>query len=194
MSGAEADDLKHPGDPTAGGPAPTDAEAVVDREVLDGEDGKRPTGRHLSGPGAWLRPLDDLRVGDTFTSRGRTITEADVVGFAALTGDWHPAHTNVVWAADNMFGERVAHGMLVVCYAIGLVPNDYIMALRRMRNVVFKKPVLFGDTVHVEGKATNILVMSDEVGMVTGRWRIVNQHGKTAVTMDIDALWRRAEL
>ncbi len=147
--------------------------------------------RHLRGPAAWLQPFDELREGDTFTSRARTITEADVVQFAALTGDWHPAHTDVTWAEANMFEQRVAHGMLVVTFAMGLVPNDYIMALRRMRNVVFKKPVFFGDTIRVEGKAARIREMAPEVGMVTGRWRIVNQHDETTVKMELDALWRR---
>ena len=48
----------------------------------------------------------------TGVSRGRTITEADVVQFAALTGDLHPQHTDAAWAAESRFGERVAHGML----------------------------------------------------------------------------------
>ena len=53
--------------------------------------------------------------------RGRTITEADLVSFAALTGDWHPQHADAEWADAGRFGERVAHGMLVLSYAVGLV-------------------------------------------------------------------------
>ena len=55
-------------------------------------------------------------------TRGRTITEADVVSFAALTGDWHPQHADAEWASQGRFGERVAHGMLVLSYALGLMP------------------------------------------------------------------------
>jgi acyl dehydratase len=138
--------------------------------------------------------MDELRVGDMFTSRARTITEADVIGFAGLTGDFHPAHTDATWAEENIFGQRVAHGMLAVCYSIGLVPNDYIMALRRIRNIVFKRPVFFGDTIRVVGKAVRIIEMSDEVGLVTGRWKVVNQNDETVVTMELDALWRRTRL
>ena len=175
-------------------------ERATDRETVDAASNGGPPAeadeepRHLSAHETWLRPLDELRVGDTFSSRSRTITEADVVGFAALTGDWHPAHTDVTWAERNMFGQRVAHGMLLVCFAIGLVPNDYIVALRRIRTLVFKKPVFFGDTIHVEGKATRIVMLSEEVGIASGRWRIVNQRDETCVTMDIDALWRRTKL
>ena len=62
----------------------------------------------------WSAPYEELEAGQTFTTRGRTVTEADVVGFAALTGDWHPQHTDAVWAAESPFGERIAHGLLVV--------------------------------------------------------------------------------
>ena len=172
-------------DPTA-----RDTEALPERPRRPADD----PARHLSGPDAWLRPFDDLRAGDTFVSRGRTVTEADVVQFAALTGDWHPAHTDVTWATENVFGERVAHGMLVVCYAIGLVPNDYVLALRRLKNLVFKRPVFFGDTMRVEGRVIRTTPMSDEVGMIGGRWRIVNQDSETIAKLELEALWRREPL
>jgi acyl dehydratase len=168
----------------------------VDEQVREQEEAPKAAtnssgGRHLTGPEAWLRPFDELKEGDTFVSKSRTITEADVVQFAALTGDWHPAHSDATWAEENIFGQRVAHGMLVVCYAIGLVPNDYIMALRRMKTLVFKRPVFFGDTIHVEGKVAKMASMSEEVGMVTGRWKIVNQKDETIAKLELEALWRR---
>ena len=63
--------------------------------------------------------LDDYTVGDTFISPARTITEADIVNFAGITGDWHPMHTDVEYAAKTPFRERIAHGMLIL--SIGLV-------------------------------------------------------------------------
>src|ERR671938_598898 len=89
------------------------------------------------------RDFEALEPGASFTTRGRTITEADVVSFAALTGDWHPQHTDEVWAAASPFGERIAHGMLLISCAIGLVPLDpeRAVALRRLSEVVFKRPV-----------------------------------------------------
>ena len=83
---------------------------------------------------SWWAPFEALELGQEFTTRGRTVTEADVVGFASLTGDWHPQHADAEWAASSPFGERIAHGMLVVSLAAGLVPFDpgRVVALRRV--------------------------------------------------------------
>ncbi|HEX6752990.1 MAG TPA: MaoC/PaaZ C-terminal domain-containing protein [Solirubrobacterales bacterium] len=137
------------------------------------------------------QPWENLRLGDTFQTRSRTITETDVVQFAAMTGDWHPAHSDETWATENMFGRRVAHGMLIVSYSLGLVPNDAILALRRIRSINFKQPVFFGDTIYVLGKVAEKREMGPEVGMVLGRWRTKNQNDETICTMELEALWRR---
>jgi len=92
-------------------------------------------------------------------SRGRTITEADIVAFSGLTGDHHPQHTDAVWAEAGPFGGIVAHGMLVLSYALGLVAldPDRIAALRRIEDVVFKRPVRIGDTIRVEAKVEAVV-------------------------------------
>ncbi len=84
--------------------------------------------------------------------RGRTVTEADVAMFAGLTGDFHPQHVDAEWAAQSPFGERIAHGLLVLSLAAGMVDFDpeEVIALRRVRDVVFKRPVKLGDTIRVE--------------------------------------------
>lgn len=99
-----------------------------------------------------------VRNGVTFTTRGRTVTEHDVVAFAGLTGDFHPQHVDADWAAHSVFGERVAHGLLVLGLAAGLVPFDpeRVIALRGVRNAVFKRPVALGDTIHVEGEVKEV--------------------------------------
>ena len=127
-----------------------------------------------------------------FTSRGRTVTEADVVAFAALTGDWHPQHADAAWASESPFGERIAHGMLIVSFAIGLVafdPTD-VVALRRIRDVVFKRPVRLGDTIHVEGSEADRRAVDAETSLVTWNWRIVNQEGQLVCRVAIEALCR----
>jgi 3-hydroxybutyryl-CoA dehydratase len=128
----------------------------------------------------------------SFTSRGRTITEADVVAFAALTGDWHPQHSDAVWAAESAFGERIAHGMLVVSFAVGLVDFDpqRVIALRRVRDVVFKRPVRLGDTIHVEGSESERRAVDDDNALVTWSWRIVNQDGELVCRALVEALVR----
>lgn len=138
------------------------------------------------------RPFHALAVGERFTTRGRTITEADVVGFAGLTGDFHPQHTDAVWAAAGQFGERIAHGMLVLSFAVGLVPLDpeRVVALRRIGDAVFKQPARFGDTIHVEGEVARVAPVADELGLVECRWRVLNQHAKLVARVSVEVLWR----
>ena len=167
------------------------------REAVGPDDGhpRSPTDPQLYRADVVMdRPYDELLPNAWFASRERTVTETDVVNFACLTGDWHPAHTNQVWAEKNIFGERVAHGMLLVSFAIGLVPNTYVVALRRLKNVIYKTPVRFGDTIHVRGTVTAMQPLSDEVGLVHARWKVVNHKGETCVKMEFDSLWRRGWL
>jgi acyl dehydratase len=140
------------------------------------------------------RAFDELQVGDRFTTRGRTVTESDVVAFAALTGDLHPQHTDAVWAAESQFGERIAHGMLLLSFAVGLVPLDpeRVVALRRISDAVFKRPVLFGDTIHVESRVEALSPVGDDLGLATCLWTIVNQDGRTVARATVEVLWRRA--
>ncbi len=122
-------------------------------------------------------------------SRGRTITEADVVAFSGLTGDHHPQHTDAVWAGAGPFGGIVAHGMLVLSYALGLVEldPDRIVALRRIEDVVFKRPVRIGDTIRVEAK----LARPDEGrGLEGWEWRILNQNDELVIRAKVEAVVR----
>jgi 3-hydroxybutyryl-CoA dehydratase len=129
----------------------------------------------------------------SFETRGRTITESDLVQFAALTGDWHPQHADATWAQEGPFGERIAHGMLVLSYAIGLAPIDpeRVIALRRVREVTFKRPVRLGDTIHVEGAVAELKPIDDETQLAVWAWSVVNQHGRTVLRATIEAVQRR---
>ena len=146
-----------------------------------------------SAAALFSQPFDLLREGDAFVTRGRTITEADVVAFAALTGDRHPQHSDAVWAEAGPFGERIAHGMLVLSYAVGLVPldPDRVVALRRVADAVFKQPVRFGDTIHVDGRIGTLRPVDDALGLVECVWRVLNQHGRLTVRVSVEVLWRR---
>jgi 3-hydroxybutyryl-CoA dehydratase len=138
--------------------------------------------------------FDALGGGERFVTRGRTITEADIVQFATLTGDMHPQHTDASWAAESRFGERIAHGMLVLSYAVGLVPLDpeHVVALRRVSDVVFKHPVYIGDTIHVEGRIESLKPVDDQHGLAEATWRIVTQRGRVAARARVELLWRRS--
>src|SRR5438477_8006655 len=65
--------------------------------------------------------FEDCRVGDTALSPGRTVTETDIVLFAAFTGDWLPIHTDAEYAKTGPFGERIAHGFLVLAVGSSLL-------------------------------------------------------------------------
>ena len=138
-------------------------------------------------------PFEEMVEGTRFDGRGRTITESDVVAFAAQTGDWHPQHADAEWAAKSEFGERIAHGMLVLSYAVGLVPfePDRVVALRRVSDAVFKRPVRLGDTIRVDGSVKSLNPIADKVGLVTLAVRVANQYGQLVVRAQIELVWRR---
>lgn len=141
------------------------------------------------------RSFDALGVGDAFSTPTRTITESDVDLFAQLTGDHHPLHTDADFAASHPFGERVAHGMLVLSCAVGLVPFDpaQLVALRRVRDVVFKLPVRFGDTIRCEGAISQLSALQEEAGLVTCDIRVRNQDDALVCRIAVDVLWRRSQ-
>jgi acyl dehydratase len=141
--------------------------------------------------------MNELRpeLGAELTTRGRTITETDLVSFSSLTGDWHPQHADAEWAANGRFGERVAHGMLVLSYALGLMPFDpeRVVALRGLDSVTFKRPVRIGDTIRLRSTVERVRELDAEHSLVTLGWQVINQDGRTVVRARVDALWRSAE-
>lgn len=128
--------------------------------------------------------FEDIHEGDRMVTRGRTITEADIVQFAGLTGDYNPMHTNAEYMKTHPMGQRVAHGMLTLSYAVGQAyqlgfMERTVLAFRGLE-MKFSLPVFIGDTVHVE------LVVREMKearriggGTVTLDVKIVNQDGKT---------------
>src|SRR4051794_25587333 len=136
--------------------------------------------------------FEDLREGDTFATQARTITETDVVMFANMTGDTLPVHTDRHWAEEHgMHGQRTANGLLTLSYTVGLLPLDVdqVVALRRMRDVVYKRPVFLGDTIHARGRIER-LVRFEHFGCVTTTLRSVNQHGDVVVRGTFEMLWK----
>jgi len=97
----------------------------------------------------------DLHVGMAFRSPGRTITDADLVAFAGLTGDYSELHTSEVYGRNSQFGRRVAHGMLGLAYAHGLMwartgeLRETAIAFLGINEWKFAGPVFVGDTIFV---------------------------------------------
>ena len=96
--------------------------------------------------------FDDITVGDTLFTHRRTVTEADVVNFAGMSGDYFYAHTDEIAAKDSLFGRRVAHGYFVLSAAAGLFvypPKGPVLANYGLERLRFTKPVYPGDTIQV---------------------------------------------
>ncbi len=98
--------------------------------------------------------FEEFEVGQTIRSPGRTVTEADVVLFAGLSGDFNTIHTDAEYAATTPFGARVAHGLLGLAIASGLAVRTGIMegtvlAFREIISWKFSRPVFIGDTIHI---------------------------------------------
>jgi len=141
----------------------------------------------------WSRDFDELALGDEFATSPHVVSEREVLIFAALTGDHHPAHVDKDWAAAGPFGEQIAHGMLVMSMAVGLVPFDpeRVIALRRVSDVVFRRPIKLGDRITVEGRLDDLKPMTDDAGLACWRWTIRDGQGRPACRAEVEVLWRR---
>lgn len=98
--------------------------------------------------------FEDFTPGQSITSAARTVTEADVVNFAGLSGDFNPIHTDAVYAKEHLLGQRVAHGLLGLSIAVGLTVRlgfleDTLLAFREIGDWKFSQPIFIGDTIHV---------------------------------------------
>lgn len=128
--------------------------------------------------------FEEFQVGQSIASVGRTITEADVVAFAALSGDWNQLHTDAAFAAQQPFGQRVAHGLLLMSIASGLAMRlgfleGTALAFREIGDWKFSLPVFLGDTVHVRATIAELKPMPRlGGGLVTLKVEILNQEEK----------------
>jgi 3-hydroxybutyryl-CoA dehydratase len=108
--------------------------------------------------------FEEFEPGQRVVSAARTVTEADIATFAGLSGDYNFIHTDAEASKETPFGQRVAHGLLGLSIASGLVVQTglmegTIMAFREINNWRFSNPVFIGDTIHavVEVKETKAL-------------------------------------
>lgn len=127
--------------------------------------------------------FEDYVLGHTLVTRGRTVTEADIVAFGTLTGDLNPMHMDAEYMKDHLFGQRIAHGMLSLSYAVGQAfqlgfMEKTVIAFRSLE-MKFMLPVFIGDTLTVE---LTIADLKPAVrlggGVVTIEAKIVNQRGE----------------
>ncbi len=128
------------------------------------------------------RYFEEFATGDEFASPARTISEADVMLFAGLSGDYNPLHTDAEFAKETPYGQRIVHGLLGLSIASGLAARagfieGTVLAFMGL-DWKFKEPILFGDTIHITScvKKTRSLP-SMGGGMVVFGIAVINQCG-----------------
>jgi acyl dehydratase len=143
--------------------------------------------------------FEDFQVGQRFTTPARTVTEADIVHFAGISGDYNPIHTDAEFARSTPFGVRIAHGLLVLSMLTGLRQRSghfegTIIAWLEIRNYRFLKPVFIGDTVHGE---TEILEKREtsrpDRGILVQKVRVLNQKGEVVQEGEFVTMVKRRE-
>lgn len=126
-----------------------------------------------------MATFDEVSIGDS-ASFSKTISESDVYLFAGLTGDLNPAHVDSTWAADGMFKQRIAHGMLTASFVSTVLamklPGPGTIYLSQ--NSQFRAPVFFGDTVTATVECT---AKNEERRWLTFKTTVTNQEGKAVV-------------
>ncbi len=141
----------------------------------------------------FARGFDALEEGARFTTPPRAVSEEDVLAFAELTGDHHPLHVDAAFAAQGPFGAQIAHGLLVLSRAAGSVPFDprRVLALRRVRDAVFKRPVFLGDQVRVDGRIASLKPVDERAGLVGVALDTKDGQGRTVMRATVEVLWAR---
>lgn len=127
---------------------------------------------------------EELEVGDEFTTPARTVTEADILMYAGLTGDYNPVHTDAEWCRENnIYKQRIGHGLLGLAYADGLIFRlglfDGTGLASLNWNWDFKGPILIGDTI----RAATRITMKRETkkpgrGIINEHVTLMNQRGE----------------
>jgi acyl dehydratase len=141
-------------------------------------------------------PYGQLSIGQRARSRGRTLTETDVVNFCGLTGNWLEIHANAEFAKRSLYGQRVGQGGLVFVIANALLGFDaaVVAAFYGVDRLRFLKPTFIGDTIHTEAEIVDLADKDDAHGITTTRLKVGNQRGETVLTCDFKLLIRREPL
>jgi 3-hydroxybutyryl-CoA dehydratase len=123
--------------------------------------------------------FDDVEVGQQWDSHGRTVTEADIVNYAGLSGDFSPIHMDHVFAATTPFRAPIAHGLLVLSMGSGLMITAPLMrtiAFVAMKDWQFKHPVFIGDTIRARSQVLEKVERArGRRGLITWQRQLINQ-------------------
>jgi oxepin-CoA hydrolase/3-oxo-5,6-dehydrosuberyl-CoA semialdehyde dehydrogenase len=143
--------------------------------------------------------FDDLEVGDALVTARRTVTEADIVNFAGISGDFFYAHMDAIAARDSLFEKRVAHGYFVLSAAAGLFVDPApgpVLANYGLESLRFVKPVYPGDTIQAiltvkQKTAKDPKPDQPPQGVVAWDVEVKNQTGEPVAVYTILTLVRR---
>jgi acyl dehydratase len=143
--------------------------------------------------------FEEFEISDSVESVSRTITEADIVNFAALSGDWNLIHSDAEYSKSQMFGQRVAHGLLILSIASGLAVRlgfmeNTVMAFRSIDEWKFTKPVFIGDTVRLRVTVAAKKEMGRlGGGLVTFKMEVLNQRNEVVQRGNWEILCKASE-
>ncbi len=140
-------------------------------------------------------PFGELAIGQTARSRGRTLTETDVVNFCGLTGNWLSIHSDAEFSKKSLYGQRVVQGGLVFVVVNALLGFDpeVVEAFYGVDKLRFLKPTFIGDTVHAQSEVIALRDRGDQHGIVTSRLTGHNQRSETALSCEFSLLIRRTD-
>jgi len=147
----------------------------------------------MSGP--LRRWFEEIDVGEESESPGRTVTEADIVIFAGLSGDYNVLHTDAEFMKSSSFGERIAHGLLGLAIQSGLFTRAAIPYATLGGGTLrwkFKGPIKIGDTIRVRARVT---AKEDapkvDRGLVTVQRQVLNQRDEIVQEGETDLVVQR---
>jgi 3-hydroxybutyryl-CoA dehydratase len=140
--------------------------------------------------------FEDFELAAVNKSRGRTVTEADIVNFAGVSGDFVELHVNEEYARSGPFGRRIAHGLLVLSIAsgLGVRMNDIsetVIAFYGIDRLRFVKPTFIGDTVHVVKKVIGKQEKTADRGILTFETSVMNQNNEPVIVYNDKLMIKR---
>lgn len=137
--------------------------------------------------------FEHYNIGETWQSKGRTITESDLVMFSAFSGDWYSLHSDAEYAKGTQFEQRIAHGMAILSITTGLVTFEpgIVVAFYGMDKVRFTNPTFIGDTIHLNAKVIDLKDRSQSQGLVTVLQEVKKQTGETVAVFDMKILMNK---
>ncbi|MDF1502028.1 phenylacetic acid degradation bifunctional protein PaaZ [Roseisolibacter sp. H3M3-2] len=143
--------------------------------------------------------FEELRIGETWSTHRRTVTEADITNFAGISGDYFYAHVDEIAARDSLFERRVAHGYFVLSAAAGLFVDPApgpVLANYGLEGLRFVKPVYVGDTLQVRLTCKSKAAKDDREGQVPQgvvAWdvEVTNQEGEAVAIYTVLTLVKR---